>query len=166
MSGGAAATKACTCLPPRRGEPCALGGCGPRPGFGPPLRSDHSAGRPEPRSIPAPPNCLAHWDESGWEFALTGFFASRNGWGSWPTTADQLVGYLAKHGLPAARGVLYCDIAGDGLPTTLTWADGGQAYSTSMYHSAIGAIEMAEAMAPYPRPGGRRDAPATLPRPP
>jgi hypothetical protein len=112
---------------------------------------------------PTGANCLAHWDERGWEFVLTGFFASRNGWGAWPTTADQLIGYLAKHGLPAARGVLYCDIAGDGLPTTLIWADGGQTYSTSMYHSALGAIEMAEAMTPYPGSSGRRDALATLP---
>jgi len=99
---------------------------------------------------PTGANCLAYWDERGWEFVLTGFFADEAGWGSWPGTADQVVDYVTQHRLPALRGVVYCDIAGDGLPTTLTWADGDQTYSTSMYHSAIGAIDMADAMAPYP----------------
>lgn len=103
-------------------------------------------------SRPTGANCLAHWDQRGWELVLTGFFASVNGWGAWPGTADQLARYVTKHGLPASRGLLYCDIAGDGLPTTLIWANGDQTYTTSMYHSAIGAIEMADAMAPYPGP--------------
>ena len=94
-------------------------------------------------------NCLAHWQEHGWEFVLTGFFATDNGWGSWPATADQLVGYVTSHRLPAAHGLLDCDIAGDGLPTTLIWALGAQTYTASTYHSALGSIDMADAMSPY-----------------
>jgi len=98
---------------------------------------------------PSGGNCLAYWDEGGWEFVFSGDLNGNTGWGAWPATADQLLSYLSRHQLPAVHGELDCEIAGDGLPTNLIWADGHETYTAGMYHSAFGAIDMADAMAAY-----------------
>lgn len=48
--------------------------------------------------------CLAYWDADGWEFVFTTNIANNAGRGTWPATADQVLAYISRHGLPAVHG--------------------------------------------------------------
>ncbi|GEM_PF-2552984 len=98
-------------------------------------------------------DCAVTWSHRGWQFQLTGDLGNGQGSGRaapWHQVAASILGYLAHHALPPGPGVLQCDMAGDGLHTGLYWVEGSDLYVASAYHSALAAISLAEAMAPYP----------------
>ncbi len=97
-------------------------------------------------------NCLALWHEKEWTFGLVGDLQGGIGGDPtepWRAVARAIVSYLGSHLLPGTEGVFSCDIAGDGLHTSLDWVRRNEIYSASTYHGY--GIDLAIAMAPYPR---------------
>jgi hypothetical protein len=100
---------------------------------------------------------FVQWSQGGWQLQI-------NGLGD-VALAVRLAQYLARHPLPAARGLLAVEDAGDGEHTQLAWQRGAIDYFAGNYHQALAAVQMAEAMEPYPvasdaRRGRARQGPA------
>ncbi len=93
--------------------------------------------------------CKATWALGGWTYVLTGDLSGESG-SSWEAVASLIASYTASNPLPGSTGVLSCDIAPDGVHTSLFWAAGSSVYSAGVYHGSLPAIGLAEAMLPYP----------------
>ncbi len=93
--------------------------------------------------------CKATWALAGWSYVITGAFSSASG-SSWEAVASQIASYTAANPLPGSTGVLSADIAPDGVHTSLFWSIGSGVFSATAYHGALPAMQLAEAMLPYP----------------
>ncbi len=92
--------------------------------------------------------CMATWTHGGWTFILAGDLYSGSGT-IWKAVASQIANYTTTNPLPGDDGLLSCDIAPDGVHTSLYWTTGPSLYGASAYHGSIPAIELAESMLPY-----------------
>ena len=97
--------------------------------------------------------CEVAWKLNGWHIQLTGDLGggiAGDGSIPWRQVATAIVTYLGAHPLPNGSGLLNCDIAPDGLHTSLEWAVGNDVYGATFAHGATQAISLAGSFSSYP----------------
>jgi hypothetical protein len=97
--------------------------------------------------------CLASWHEGDWTMAVEGDLGPAlpsGGTMGWMAVARAVVSYLDQNLLPPTEGSFVCDLAPDGLHTSLAWAAGSTVYTAGVYHGAVPAAAMAVSMRPFP----------------
>lgn len=105
-------------------------------------------------SVPASGRiCLVAWHEGDWTMTVDGDPGGGVQSGSsagWMGVAKAVVSYLNRYLLPPTEGSFVCDLAPDGLHTSLTWAVGSTVYTVEVTHGAVPAAEMAVSMSSLP----------------
>ncbi|MDA8385569.1 MAG: hypothetical protein M0Z88_04820 [Actinomycetota bacterium] len=96
--------------------------------------------------------CEVAWKLNGWHIQLTGDLGggiAGDGSIPWRQVATAIVTYLGTHPLPNGSGLLNCDIAPDGLHTSLKWPVGSDVYGATFAHGATQAISLAGSFSSY-----------------